>query len=82
MHNLCFFLVRRINPKDNEILKEILGEFVLGIGGYWLDSCMEGSYIFANVPDFRPTRPMNLHGGDENASHSKPMNYFIKGPKR
>jgi len=68
------------------ILEELLGEFIAGPGGYWLDSCLEGSYVFADVPEYRPPRPIYLKSNDGNStgdsedSVKKITNFFIHTP--
>jgi len=66
------------------ILEELLGEFIVGPGGYWLDSCLEASYVFADVPEYRPSRPIYLKSKAGNstgdADDKKETNFFIDTP--
>jgi hypothetical protein len=63
----------RTNADQNDIYASVIGGVVSGIGGIWMESCMEASYLHADTEAYRAMRPIGLQ--DKNDT-----NHFITTP--
>lgn len=70
LYQAIFFF--RINPKDNIIFQFIVSEFYNAHTEYWMDMCMESSFIYAGERDYRPPRSLMVNCHSEH-------NYFVNG---